>query len=99
MLTFRTTTPRTCGIVEIDENNIIINYHEKSELDFGNLANGAVYILSKECLLNIYSNFKHSIDFSNDILPNLISKIYTYETGKMYLDIGTPESYKFANEF
>jgi len=50
MLTFRTDNPTSCGIVEIDEQNIVIGFHEKIKNPPGNLANGAIYVLSNEFL-------------------------------------------------
>ena len=29
MMTFRTDDPSSCGIVEVDENGIVIGFHEK----------------------------------------------------------------------
>ena len=43
-------------------------------------------------------NFK-PYDFSVDIIPLLLGKIFTYHTDEVYLDIGTPSSLKFAQNF
>ena len=50
MLAFRTQTPHTCGILEVDEQNILKQMYEKSHDDHGNLANAAFYILSKKLI-------------------------------------------------
>ena len=97
MLTFRTDTPSACGIVEIDEENIVIGFHEKITSPPGNLANGAVYIISTELVEMFKNKFNTVSDFSTEVLNKLIGKIFTYETNEVFIDIGTPESYILAN--
>ena len=38
-------------------------------------------------------------DFSTEIIPNFINKIYTYETKGFFIDIGTPANLKKANNY
>lgn len=97
MLTFRTDKPNTCGIVEVDEHKIVIGFHEKICNPPGNLANGAIYVLSNDFIKILQENFATASDFSTEILPHLISKIYTYEAKNIFIDIGTPENYFIAN--
>jgi len=94
MMTFRTDTPSSCGIVDLDDNNVVIGFHEKVESPPGNLANGAIYILSNVLIKIIHEKFSTVTDFSTEILPHFIGKIYTYETNKTFEDIGTFEKYK-----
>ena len=97
MMTFRADNPSLCGIVEINEENIVVGFHEKVALPPGNLANGAVYILSYEIMKIISEKFPLATDFSNEILPHFLGKIYTCETSETFIDIGTIENYKKAN--
>jgi mannose-1-phosphate guanylyltransferase len=97
MMTFRTDTPSSCGIVELDDNNVVIGFHEKVESPPGNLANGAIYILSNVLIKIIHEKFSTVTDFSTEILPHLSGKIYTYETNELFMDIGSPEAYLKAN--
>ena len=97
MMIFRTDTPSSCGIVELDERGVVKEFHEKVEDPPGNLANGAVYILSSDILGLMAKELRTAKDFSTEILPRFIGKIYTYETTSIFLDIGTPESYSQAN--
>ncbi|MCX6239057.1 MAG: nucleotidyltransferase family protein [Bacteroidia bacterium] len=97
MMTFRTDDPTTCGIVELDKRGVVLGFHEKVKSPPGNLANGAVYILSTE-LLKMLENELHNVtDFSNHVLHQFVGRIFTYETSGVFLDIGTPESYAKAN--
>ncbi len=98
MMIFVTEQPSTCGIVELDQRGIVVGFHEKKPNPPGNLANGAIYIISAELLGLIGAgHFKGASDFSIDILPKLLGKIYTYKTNAPLIDIGTPDAYERAN--
>ncbi len=97
MMTFHTDTPSSCGIVELDAEGIVIGFHEKVSAPPGNKANGAIYILSAELLNLIKTEHVSAKDFSTEILPHYLGRIYTYHTDKTFMDIGTPESYALAN--
>ncbi|NDC91002.1 MAG: hypothetical protein EB089_04000 [Acidimicrobiia bacterium] len=94
MLAFRTATPQTCGILEVDGENILQQMFEKSVESHGNLANGAMYVLSAKLI----SNLINETDFSTQVIPKYLRKIYVVETDKTYIDIGTPESYQLAQD-
>ena len=97
MMTFRTDTPKSCGIVDINEQNIVVGFHEKVDNPPGNLANGAIYILSTGFLEILKENFSDATDFSTEVLHNFLHKIYTYETKNVFIDIGIAETYNKAN--
>ena len=44
MLTFRTDSPSNCGIVVVDEDMILKEFHEKIMEPPTNIANGAIYV-------------------------------------------------------
>ena len=44
------------------------------------------------------NNFFDSSDFSLDIIPSLIGKIFCYETTEPFIDIGTQKNYEQANK-
>ena len=97
MMIFRTDNPSSCGIVELNNDGVVVDFHEKVETYHGNLANGAVYILSADMLAILASSYSEAKNFSTDILNKFIGKIYTYETKEIFIDIGTPETYRRAN--
>jgi mannose-1-phosphate guanylyltransferase len=97
MMTFRSESPSDCGIVEIDKHKVVIGFHEKVANPPGNLANGAIYILSSQLLMDLKNEMSEISDFSLEVIPNLIGKIFTYETSEILIDIGTEKSYKKAN--
>lgn len=92
MMTFHTDAPETCGIVELDENGTVQTFHEKVKNPPGNLANGAVYILSPAVVDYIASLDKDIVDFSLDVLPHYLGRINTYHNGTYHRDIGTIQS-------
>jgi len=98
MMTFRTDNPSACGVVELNARGVVVGFHEKVESPPGNLANGAVYILSTDFLKTLATEFRDATDFSTEILPRFVGKIFSYETSEAFLDIGTPESYLRAGQ-
>jgi len=97
MMTFRSDDPHSCGIVELNQSGTVIGFHEKVTNPPGNLANGAVYILSAELLKKMSTNFHGAKDFSTEVLNRCVGNIYSYETSEIFIDIGTPKSYAEAN--
>jgi mannose-1-phosphate guanylyltransferase len=97
MMTFRTDTPSACGIVTLNERNVVVRFEEKQALPHGNLANGAVYLLSAELLSELRSSGPDITDFSTQVLPTLLGRIYSHETSAALIDIGTPQNYALAN--
>lgn len=94
MMTFRTESPESCGIVQTDDRDIVQHFYEKVKLPPGNLANGAVYLLSAEMLK---MNLGNLTDFSSEVLPCFMGKIKVFETQKEFFDIGTNANYVKAN--
>ena len=96
MMSFRTKNPQSCGIIEVNDKNIITKFHEKIANPPGNLANGAVYIIKNKLVKEIVKN-KYN-DFSIEVIPTQLGKILNYENKDIHIDIGTPEMYKLAQE-
>ena len=91
MMTFRTTTPESCGIVEIDDKKVVIDFHEKIDGFQGNLANGAVYLLEPEVVQWVAQRSKVT-DFSSQVIPQFVGRIATWENKGIHRDIGTLSS-------
>lgn len=97
MMTFRTDNPSSCGIVELDDRGVVIGFHEKVVNPPGNLANGAVYILSAELLRRLSTDLVTVRDFSTEVIKHFVGCIYSYETKDIFMDIGTNSAYKIAS--
>ncbi len=97
MMTFRTDHPSSCGIVTLDANNTVVRFEKKQPNPSGNLANGAVYLLSSALLAQLRGHGPGIVDFSTQVLPSLIGRIHAWETTDTFIDIGTPRTYALAN--
>src|SRR4029077_16704538 len=64
MLGFRTDDPSSCGILQLDQRNTVVTFHEKVKNPPGNLANGAVYIFEPEVISDIAKLGKGVVDLS-----------------------------------
>jgi len=96
MMTFTTPTPRTCGIVETDENGVLEAFHEKVENPPGDHANAAVYIVEPEVAEFIVGIDTEFVDFSIDVIPHFLGRIHTWHNGIYHRDIGNLESLLLA---
>lgn len=96
MMTFKTPTPHTCGIIETDERGCVQAFHEKVANPPGNIANGAVYIVEPSIFNYLESLNKKFIDFSTEVIPNYMGRIYAFHNDVYHRDIGTIESYEAA---
>jgi len=89
--------PSTCGIVEVDKRGVVVRFHEKVLSPQGNLANGAVYLLSDDLIDKLRTTHEYAKDFSSEILTDLLGRIYSFRTTDKFFDIGTPKNYFAAN--
>ena len=86
MATFLTDTPKSCGIVKLDDNRVV-GFYEKVEDAPGNLANGAVYIFEPNVVKYICEN-EDIFDISNQIIPKFLGKIGIFNVDNFHIDIG-----------
>lgn len=98
MLTFCSNHPNSCGIVETDDDGVVVAFHEKVSNPPGNRANGALYAFESDFLDYIGSMTPSPSDFSTEVIPSLMGRIHTWHTDQPYLDIGTPEALSSAQE-
>lgn len=98
MMVFRTDSPEQCGILELDARGVGVGFHEKVANPPGNLANGAVYLLSRRAMAEICGELPRATDFSTEVIPHFLGRIYAYETDQTFIDIGSPAAYAKACE-
>ncbi len=100
MMVFETDNPQSCGIVEIGDSGMVKAFYEKVSSPPGNLANAAVYILEPS-VIDLMATFgKEEIDFSTEVIPRLMGRIFTYRNSSYHRDIGTIASWTEAhNDF
>ena len=96
MMSFKTNTPETCGILELKKNTVVKMY-EKSKNKHGNIANAAIYAIEPEVL--DWININPSVtDFSTQVIPKYLGRIYAWENLGIHKDIGTIKTLVGANK-
>ncbi|MAI77062.1 MAG: hypothetical protein CBC25_07915 [Pelagibacteraceae bacterium TMED65] len=91
MLTVRINNSLRFGNVEVGEGNRVLSFSEKTGNT--NIINGGIYVLKRQVFDGISDSF---FSFEEDILKKKKNNFYHYFTKKNFLDIGTPESFRYA---
>ena len=97
MLTFETDTPEQCGIVKTDRFGIMQSFLEKSNEPNGRLANGAVFIGSKE-FFEYVGTLPKKTDLSKEIISLMVGRVFCIKTDKFFIDVGTPDNLAAAQK-
>ncbi|MDA9040179.1 nucleotidyltransferase family protein [Gammaproteobacteria bacterium] len=100
MMLFKTKTPETCGVVKLNQENVVEAFFEKEKGQNGNLANGAVFIFDNQLKKTIDNQLDISrtpLDISQDIIPLFVGKINTFLNNGIHIDIGNIASWNEAN--
>jgi mannose-1-phosphate guanylyltransferase len=90
--------PTACGMVSILPSGMIDEFVEKppkSELRWGN---AAVYIFSREALMEIKSKHNEAFDIAKDILPTFTTRMSAFKINGYHIDIGTIKGLKNAQD-
>lgn len=86
------------GKVTINRSNRIIGFQEKKVIGSRGWVNAGMYLLNKAFIKEIPDNKQISIE--KDIFPFWIGKeFYGFKGNHNFIDIGTPESYAFAQQY
>lgn len=96
VMAFRTPTPSTCGILELDDQGVVVGFHEKVANPPGDLASGAIYLLSSDFLAIAQQELMTINDFSTEVMPKFTGRIFSHPTTSVFIDIGTLKSYNKA---
>jgi mannose-1-phosphate guanylyltransferase len=96
MALFHAANPTQCGIATMDCTGRIVAFEEKPKTPKGDWANAGVYVCSKEIVPAIPA--KPVADFGYDVLPQFVDSMYGFPLECFHLDIGSPESYREAQE-
>jgi len=88
--------PSRCGIVQVDDSDIVRNFVEKPEVPSGNLAFSGL-MLATPALLDAIPGTS-PIDLGFHVLPNIVGRMAAYRITDFLIDIGTLETYRIAQE-
>lgn len=98
VLSMKTETPSACGIIVSDNDNKILELHEKpNDPNLGNTANAGIMICKKEVFG--YVPYGKPFDICKDLFPILLkegAKLYhrPLKEGEWLFDMGTWENYR-----
>ena len=95
MALFHTNLPQQCGIAALDREGRVVEFQEKPAHPKSNLANAGMYIARQE-LFRLLPE-KPELDFGKDVLPQLVGRMYGWQTQGYLIDIGTKENFERAN--
>ena len=94
MAAVRVTNPELFGNVFVNAKGLVTDFEEKPEKPKTNLVNTGIYVFDKKILKKIPYGF---CDFSKNVFPRLLGKIYVFESDCFWSDIGTLPSYYMTN--
>lgn len=86
--------PSRCGIVTIDQENVVRGFVEKPAMPSGHLAFSGIMVGSPALLDFVPCQVPADISFH--VLPRLVGRMAAFRISSFLLDIGTPENYKAA---
>lgn len=97
MMTFDTSMPETCGIVETNDAGVVTDFYEKVDNPPGTRANGAVYLLETD-VLEWMEGHPELVDFSTEVLPEFVGRIATWHNAGIHRDLGTVKNLQLAQQ-
>ncbi len=91
---------RRFGSVDVEENGRIVAFHEKSPALGAGRINAGIYLFDRRALEALPDDQAMSLE--RDVFPVLIQRargLYSVTGSGPFLDIGTPEAYRSADQF
>lgn len=92
----RVANPRQCGIVTVDRQGIIQEFVEKPANPSGDLAFSGI-MLATPAILDVIPK-RIPTDIGLDVLPKLVGRMAAYPICDYLVDIGTPATYRYAQD-
>ena len=86
--------PSRCGVVQLDERGVVIDFVEKPKTPAGNLAFSGL-LLATPALLNYIPEIV-PVDLGFHVLPRIVGRMAAYQISDFIVDIGTLETYRAA---
>jgi mannose-1-phosphate guanylyltransferase len=95
---FRADEPERCGIAEIDEDGLVVDFVEKPDKPKSDLAAAGIYVADQRIFDFFPENSEliRPLDLGFHIIPNLVGKMRAYYIEEFLMDIGTVDSYEKA---
>lgn len=93
---FRSPNPSAGGVVSCDPSGLVTGFVEKPARPSSDLVNAGIYAFSP-VVLNLVPS-RRPADIGYDLLPLLVGQAQSVLVGGYFRDIGTPESYRLAQQ-
>jgi mannose-1-phosphate guanylyltransferase len=97
---FKTTTPKECGIAEVNKEGVVTGFVEKPKIPKSDLAAAGINVADKK----IFDQFPQEqkalkpLDLGFHVLPRLVGRMKAYCIDDFLMDIGTLDSYEKAEQ-
>jgi D-glycero-alpha-D-manno-heptose 1-phosphate guanylyltransferase len=84
------------GTVDVDTNNRVVGFVEKTGNEMPGLVNGGIYVFNQSVLEHIPEG---TASLEKDVFPRLLQRgVYAQEQHGTFIDIGTPADYARAQQ-
>jgi mannose-1-phosphate guanylyltransferase len=97
--TFESPNPQNCGVLVLNPDKTVLEFHEKIANPPTNIANAAIYIFTPEVRDPVLKSTQLENDISRHLIPKIMSGLFTHNFEGLFVDIGTPEGLKLANDY
>jgi mannose-1-phosphate guanylyltransferase len=97
--TFETQSPEGCGVLLLNSDKTIREFHEKVENPPSKIASAAIFVLTPEVRDPLLQLREDENDISRHLIPRIMSGLFTFNFEGLFVDIGTPEGLKLANAY
>ena len=97
--TFETDNPENCGVLVLNEDQTISEFHEKVSNPPSAIANAAIYAFTPKVRDALSSLSPEENDISRHLIPKIASGLYAHQFEGLFVDIGTPEGLNRANAY
>jgi mannose-1-phosphate guanylyltransferase len=94
--TFETQNPESCGVLLLNKNRTIREFHEKVLNPPSKIANAAIYAFTPDVKKPLLQLSKNENDISKHLIPKILNGLFTYSFKGLFVDIGTPEGLNLA---
>lgn len=97
--TFETEDSTNCGVLVLNADKTIKEFHEKVSKPPTNLANSAIYVFTPLIREHLFKLREDENDISKDLIPKIMAGLCTHKFEGVFVDIGTPAGLKLATDY
>lgn len=95
--TFQTQHPESCGVLLLNPDKTIREFHEKVMNPPSKIANAAIYVFTPQVGDSLFKLSENENDISKHLIPKIMNGLFTFNFDGLFIDIGTPDGLNLAN--